>query len=58
MEDDSNEEVAPVGRLDSFILSSNTPSTQYETIKPSQFEQRITLLEKKLEEQSNTIKLY
>ena len=55
MEDDSNEEVAPVGRLDSFILSSNTPSTQYETIKPSLFEQRITLLEKKLEEQSNTI---
>ena len=42
MEDDSNEEVAPVGRLDSFILSSNTPSTQYETIKPSQFEKRIT----------------
>ena len=55
MEDDSNEEVAPVGRLDSFILSSNTPSTQNETIKPSLSEQRISLLEKKLEEQSNQI---
>lgn len=56
MEDDSNEEVAPVGRLDSFILTSNTPSTQNETLKPSLSDQRISLLEKKLEEQSNQIK--
>jgi len=54
MENDSNEEVAPVGRLESFIIS-NIPSTQYETIKPSLSEQRIALLEKKLEEQSNQI---
>ena len=55
MEEDSNEEVAPVGRLESFILNSN-PSTQIATPKPTISEQRLYMLEQKLEEQGEQIK--
>ena len=54
MEDDSNEEVAPVGRLESFILSS-CPTALGDISKPSVSEQRISLLEQKLEEQGQQI---
>ena len=55
MEEDSNEEVAPVGRLESFILSSN-PCTQIATPKSSISEQKLCMLEQKLEEQGEQIK--
>ena len=46
MEDNSNEEVAPVGRLESFIFN-NPPMTQRETFKPYPIEEKLVLLEKK-----------
>ena len=55
MEDNSNEEVAPVGRLESFIFN-NPPMTQRETFKPSPIEEKLVLLEKKIEEQGKEIK--